>query len=423
MTEIYLDLLSAICGGLLIWGFIRKERIYQYPFIMGVIFTSFLLPQAYILVGDPGVTTSARAVERVIIFSCACAFMCWIGYQMKPNIKLLTRLNIPVDDKKVFQAGILLMGCGYLFTYLISRTDIQVAENGNWTGPVTIYYFFSKVIYIAFSIFALQLLKKFTLAKLLCALLSSLPILQLIILDGRRQPTMNFILVIGLSLWLARNRLPPRWLVASSIFVMAILIPLFGALRGGFWELVLSNDWNSLVTASQAAIAKLSTGNVLELRNAALLMDAAERVNTYGFGTGFWDSIVFQYVPGQLVGYDLKAALQFNNIENYNLYSFYGYSIPNGSTPTGIGDSFIEFSYFGCIIFAAIAYLFKMLWISSNKYRSITSQLLYIGLMSPAMLGLTHGIGRFVQEAIFQTLFISLVVFHARVKTGTRQPS
>lgn len=415
MAEIYLNLLILICFCLLVWGIIRPERVYQYPFFMGMIFISFLVPQAFALTKNPG-QVSQVALERVLLVSSTCAAACWIGYKLKPNKKWLVKLNITLDERKLFKAGIALMVMGYFFLFLINNTTAQIAANGNWTGPVTIYLFFYQVIYIAFGIFIFQTLKRPSVSNLIFTAITSVPLIQTVIVYGRRQPTMTLFVIIGVSFFIVRQYTPPRWIFITIILLITLLIPAFGLLRGNFWTLLFSGNWQEVLSLSQNAFNLLIKGDVLELRNAALLMDAAESTNRYGYGTGYWDSMIFQFVPGQIVGFDLKRLLQFNNFESYDLSTLYGYSIPNGSTITGIGDSFIEVSYFCCIIFAFIGYIFKNLWISSVYYGSTFSRLLYIGLISPAMVGLTHGTGRFLQEAIYQLIFVGLVTYYCRVK-------
>lgn len=416
MIEIYRDLLIIICICLLGWGVIRIERIYQYPFFMGSMFTSFILPQAFALIDNPGILRP-EAVENVLFMSCLCAAACWIGYSAKPNRKWLAKLNFVVDERKLFQAGIALMIQGLFFSFLLSRTPIQASESvgNNWTGPATIYTFFAQVINIAFAIFILQTLKQPKIINIICTLISGWPLLTSVLL-GRRQPTMTFLIIIGLSLWLVHRYIPPRWLVITSVLLITVLIPVLGELRGDFWNLVLSGKWQEIVSASQNAFETQQKGEILELRNAAVFIDASGKTGMYGYGSGWWDSIVFQYVPGQIVGYEFKNSLQFKLITQETLEKLYGYTIPTGSTPTGIGDSFTEFGYFGCLVFALIAYLFKNLWISSVYQQSTISRLLYMGLVSPAMVGLTHGMGRFWQEAIFQVFFTTLAVYYSKAK-------
>jgi hypothetical protein len=418
MIKIFLDLLVIISLGLLGWGVIRIERIYQYPFFMGSMFISFLLPQAFALVSNPG-PVSQEALERVLFMSCLCAAGCWIGNTFQPNQQWLAKLNIITDERKLFRAGIALMAQGYLFNFLLSRTAAQTAaHNGNWTGPATIYIFFVQVIYIAFAIFLLQFLKRPKVINFIFTIIAGWPTVQPILI-GRRQPTMTFIIIVGISFWLIYRYLPPRWFVISAIVLMTLIMPVIGILRDGFWNLVFSGNWEEVLSASQKAFESQQEGDILELRNAALLMDGVERTGLYGYGTRFWDDIIFQYVPGQIVGYDVKESLQFQIFKPELLNDLYGYSMPTGTTTTGVGDSFMEFSYLGFVCFILLAYIFKNLWISSVYHKSMISSILYMGLVSPAMVGLTHGLGRFLKEALFQVIFVTLVAFYSRVKPNS----
>ena len=426
MVEIYRNLLVIVCLGLLGWGLIRIERIYQYPFFMGVIFISFLVPQAFALVDNPG-KLDQESLERVLLMSSLCAASCWVGYQGKPNLKWLTKLQVDYDEKRLFQSAIFLTCIGYFCDFLIQTDTVTksvATAGGGWTGPSTIYIFFGQVIYIAFSIFLLEMLKKPSIQNIIFTLLAGWIPLQTV-LAGRRQPTMTFAIIIGLSFWLIRRYVPPRWLIILAIFLVTILIPAIGAMREGLWDALFSGQWQTILSTTEKAINSQQKGSILELRNAAFLIAATVHLNLYGFGAGWWDALIQILVPGQILGFGFKQSLQFNLLSNSNnsilvnpysgiLYDLYGYSWHPGTTPTGIGDSFAEFGYLGCLAFALIGYFFKNIWISACYYKSLFSSLLYISLISSAMVGLTHGIGRFLQEFIFRFGVIILLVFYSK---------
>lgn len=423
MAEIYRNLLVIICLGLLGWGLIRIERIYQYPFFMGVIFFSFLVPQAFALVDNPG-KLDQESLERVLLMSCLCAASCWFGYQGKPNLKWLTKLQVDYDERKLFQAAIFLTCIGYFCDFLI-RTDTVSkslgASGGALTGPSTIYIFFGQVIYIAFSIFLLEMLKKPSIQNIIFTLLAGWIPLQTV-LAGRRQPTMTFAIIVGLCFWLIRRYVPPRWLIILAIFLVTILLPALGAMRGGLWDALFSGQWQTILSTTEKAINAQQQGSILELRNAAFLIAATVHLNLYGFGAGWWDALIQILIPGQILGFGVKQSIQFNLLSNPNnptlgnsiLYDLYGYAWHPGTTATGIGDSFVEFGYLGCLSFALIGYFFNNLWVSAYYYKSLFSSLLYISLISSAMVALTHGIGRFLQEFIFNFSVIILVIFYSK---------
>ncbi|MBR8830455.1 MAG: hypothetical protein N5P05_000072 [Chroococcopsis gigantea SAG 12.99] len=413
MILLYRDIFTLICIGLLVWGFIRIERTYQYPFFMGSMFATFLLPQVYALVDNPGVV-SQSALEKVLLMSCLCAAACWFGYQIPMDVKLLKKLNIIVDEKKLLQGGFVLMGIGYFFYYLLSRTVIQISESagGTWTGPATIYYFFAQVLDIAFVIFILHLFKHFTFTNLIFAIAAGWMPFQAV-LGGRRQPTMTFLVTIGMALWIVYRLAPPRWLLIGSVALGAVLLPLIGELRSKFWELLFSGQWDQILAVAQQTSEAVQKGDILELRNAALFIDVVERKSLYGLGANWWDAIVFQYVPGQIVGFDFKQSLEFRLVTNSTLLQFYGYSLPVGTTITGVGDSFMEFGYLGCLAFAALACGFKYLWYSSVHDKNVLSAVFYIALLSPSMVALTHGIGRFWQEIIIKAIIVYILALYS----------
>jgi len=412
MAELYLYLLVAICACLLSWGLIRPERVYQYPFFMGGIFVSFILPQAFALVKNPG-PVSQQALERVLLMSCLCVAMCWLGYQLPVNKNFIKKLDISVDSRKLFHGGIVFVLIGYASAYLISRLPEAVQEDSQWTGIITIYAFFRSLIYPGFTILLLSTLQRPNLTKIiLTACASALP-LQLIIFYGRREATATFILTIGLSLYYFRRYVPPRWLALTLIVIALVAIPLTGAYRG----IAKTGDWSQLLELRPGENLKtfVEKGKTLELRNAALLMDAAVQTGQYGYGTDYWNSLVFRFVPAQLIGRDLKNALQIKlSKSKQDLKDLYNYTVHTGTTTTGIGDSFVQFDYLGCLFFLILSYLFKSLWISAIYKNSTVSQIFYVTLVAPALLSVTHGTVRFFPDLLFRFIFIGAVIIYSR---------
>ncbi|MGK7952406.1 MAG: hypothetical protein AB4368_27365 [Xenococcaceae cyanobacterium] len=421
MTEFYLSLFIIASISLIGWGLIYLERAYQYPFFMGSIFVSFIIPQAFVLYNNPEPATP-EALQRVFLMAFLCACMCWFGYQFSPDTKWLNKLNIEVNHKKLYQGGIFLLVIGMLAKYSIGYIDIERGGYSNgWTGTATILWFFSRLLYIALAIFLMEFLKQSNVKNFIFTSLAAYFPLMDIIYAGRRQPTMTFLLIIGLSFWFIRRSIPPRWFFVASVIAIIFLIPLFGANRQIVND-AINQNWEAIESSSKRATEILQENNYLELKNAAILIDASAKTGRYGYGTGYWDAIVFQFFPGQWFGHELKNALQLKwSLGHFK--NFFGYFMVPGSTNTGIGDAFAEFDYFGCLVFAAIGYLYKNLWVSANYHKSTFSRLLYIGLASPAMVTITHGTQRFVQEALFQLIFIGLIVYFAREKKIYKLPN
>jgi hypothetical protein len=421
LAYIYLYLFILICVATVGWSIIRLERIYQYPFFMASVFLSFILPQAFGLINTydnyRSVVTPA-IIAKTLLYSCMCAGMCWLAYQGQPNQKWLVRLNIPIDERKLFRAAIVLSAIGHLCTFLLSRIEIQrAAHNNNWTGPATILYFFSGVLYIALPIFLIITLIRPHWLNITLTVITAWPILQRVINGGRRQETVALVMIVVVSFFFVKRYIPPRWLFVGGIFLGAFIIPALGRLRGGFWTALFNGDWELLTSIAESSLDQVTeTGDILELRNAALIIDSTDVMNQYGYGTGLWDWIIFQFVPGQIVGFDVKESLQFKIGTMYDLETIYGYRWHTGTTDTGMGDSFSDFGYFGCLAFALMAFLFKNLWVAAAYRGSIIAAILYASLIDSAMIGVSHGIGRFVNEFIFKAGVVFLVAFFCRRK-------
>ena len=414
MAEFYLAIFITICVGLIFWGLVRIERAYQYPFFMGSMFVAFILPQAFVLYDNPE-PVSPGALQRLFLMASLCAFMCWLGYQFSPKTQWLNKLNISIDRSKLIHSGILLLVIGMLSKYSIGLVTIERDGHSNGlTGSATILWFFGRLLYIALAIFLMELLRRPNIQNFILTALAAYYPLRDIIYSGRRQPAMAFILLIGLCFWFIKRSLPPRIVFITAIAAIIFLIPLFGANRQIIND-VITQDWEAIESSSTRATEILQEKNSLELKNAAILMDAASRTGRYGYGTAYWDAVVFQFFPGQIFGRELKESLQLKLGLSHFKY-FWGYSVVPGSTNTGIGDAFAEFDYFGCLIFAVIGYFYKHLWVAANYYKSMFAQLLYIGLSSTAMVTITHGTQRFFQEFFFQLIFVGITIYYARKK-------
>lgn len=409
MADLYLWLLIIVCFLLLGWGLIRLERIYQYPFFMGGIFSTFILPQAIALSNNPG-PVSQQALERVLLMSILCAVMCWLGYQLPLSHKLIAKLGVSINSKKLLQGGIVFVLVGYICNYLISQLPEEIIQSSQWSGTITIYAFFRSLIYPGFAIILMSTLKRPTVTKLvLTSCAAAIPI-QLAVFYGRREPTATFILTVGLCLYFLRRYLPPRWLVFSVLIFTLVAIPLIGSYR----SIATSGNWSQLSELRPVGELQslIEEGKILELRNAALEMDAAIRTRQYAYGTDYWNNLIFRFVPAQIVGREIKEALQIK-LSNYNLQTQYNYSIPSGSTTTGIGDAFVQFDYLGCIFFLILASAFKHLWVAAVYKNNIASQVFYISLIGPAMLSVTHGTIRFLPDFLFRLIFIGIVFIYA----------
>jgi hypothetical protein len=156
---------------------------------------------------------------------------------------------------------------------------------------------------------------------------------------------------------------------------------------------------------------------ISELKNATALIAATEATGNYEFGAGYWNRMIFRFVPAQFFGKGFKDSLMIGGqMRDYGDFveEVLGFGLPPGSTVTGVGDSFNQFGYFGCLFFAALGYLFKTLWAAANHPNGTVAQILYTQVATSAMRALTHQTVDFLPGFIYGAIFIWAVAFYAK---------
>src|SRR5438094_939194 len=130
--------------------FVRPARVFEYPYFMAATFAAFISPQAYALFGHADYWPES-ALEATFLMCLLSLGACWVGYQVQPNPRFLRKIDFPLNPNRLLAGGILFVLCGFYFNYLINRLPTE-AKGASWTGIVTIYHFFSMLIYLGVGI-------------------------------------------------------------------------------------------------------------------------------------------------------------------------------------------------------------------------------------------------------------------------------
>jgi hypothetical protein len=242
-------------------------------------------------------------------------------------------------------------------------------------------------------------------------------------LFGRREPAAAFALIIGLSLYFCFRIKPARWIVLSGMAVGMMAIPATATYR----QFHLEKDWQNIgqINLLEKFRQYLSEESVLELRNAAMLIEATRQSGAYEWGAGYWNHVIFRYVPAQILGQEFKEGLKLKTrvelVERE--LGILGYANPVGSTVTGLGDSFQQFGYFGCLFFAALGVFFQWLWRSAIPETAILPRLLYILVCPSAMRAVTHWTLDFLPGFLYSAAFLSIAAWYAHRPTTSWAPT
>ncbi len=398
----------------------RPRLIYEYPYFMGATFTAFILPQAYALYGDQW---GGIYLRMTLLMCFLCVACCWIGYQRRPHPRLLEKFNIAIDLARFLQGGIVLVLLGSYFTYKFSTLAEEEELSTQLTGIGTVYLFFGGLVYPGFAIcFYCALKEKWITAWVATAGAAVIP-MQAALFYGRREPTVLFLMSVGLGIFFIKGKAAPRWAIIAAIVGAMLIIPSTSEYR----ELAREDPFAAFkeINFTEQFREALAPDAISELKNATALIAATEETGDYEFGAGYWNEIVFRFVPAQFFGSRFKSAFMISG-EHRDLsdfvYEVLGFRLPPGLTVTGMGDSFNQFGYFGCLFFAAVGYLFKTLWAAANRPNGIVAQILYIQITTSAMRAATHQTIDFLPAFIYGLIFIGAIAFYARERGAFAAP-
>ena len=429
MASVYLTIIVIVLAALFLQVARAPSLIFEYPYMMASVFAIFILPQAFSLIHFPG-RVSQHAIDSALLVTLLCLLAAILGYQVKPSMFIAKQLIIPVNEKRILHVSACFIVVGLTFFYLLMNIPIQTSEAGGWTGRATIYLFFAGLINPGLAMALSLLLRKKTFGRAtLTAVASLFPLYG--IYRGRREGAVLFILIVLLGLFFTKRKTPPRVAIFGGLFLFMLIIPAIGSYRN-IVQQVANETYgreykrtNFLAAVSNIHLYDnfvdfMSKESILELRNAAALIESTERFHKYQLGAGYWNNLVFRFVPAQLIGRERKQALMIGD-ESDKLQSkelLNGYVISTGTTPTGIGDSFMEFGWFGCLFYAFLAIAFRTAWVVAFKHNGLFAQLLYLLVCTSGMRSVTHGTVDFLPGLIFNFTFLRLGMFYAAERRG-----
>lgn len=423
MSDLYLILLGGGIALILCGVLVRSERIFEYPYFMAAVFTGFILPQAFSLLRFPG-KVGRDAVEGVMLMSCLCLAACVVGYMAKPSLWVIRKISRPIIPARMLHVGVVFVLCGYVFGFLLSQIQLEFnVERGGMTGLGTIYLFFSSLKYPGLAIALSMVLQQVTMPRVVLLVLAMVSPIGEVILGGRREPAVALGMITLFTLYFYRGKKPSRILIFGALLLAMLAIPATGVYR----NLMAEGDIKQLRRLDLVGNFKDYFGkeSVLELRNAAAIIETRRRYGGYEYGAGYWNQMVFRFVPAQIVGKNAKDALVIGGtVEDlFKRYSEMGYEFSIGSTPTGMGDSFRQFGWFGCLFFALLGWFFRSAWIAAVQPNAMFAQLLYLLICTSAMRALTHQTVDFLPGFTYQFLFLWAGLLYAadRGKRGQAQ--
>lgn len=398
-----MDLFALILYGggnlcMVLYYFAGKGRFYQFPFWAGVLALGWAFPQALGLLKQD-LYLPEGAYARGMFFATLCSLALWAGFAMavKREPSPASWLKAAFDVSKLFYAGAFLCAFGFFFQWKLTTLPEEMLAATQWSGAPVKYLFLGSVFKFGFiTLWLIYLRERKLIAPriLLFIVPSLLLMLNAAVLLGRRAEMMNTFSYIVVGLWFSRRLSIPRWFLVAGLVFGLVLVNAIGVYRA----IMLRSEKEGLASrlkeaanADYLSVAEQKTqSSSAELKNYVYYLKSYDDASLFDYGKVHWNLLVFNYVPGQIVGRDLKNALMFN-MKSYTEHAMedYGYIGFTGSTSTGYLDAYGSFGWLGFVKFWLVG------WIMGLLYRhamdgAFLAQLLYIYALSTAMHVVTH---------------------------------
>lgn len=389
------------------------NKTIEAPFWYSVVYLFWFIPQVY--EGMESNSVDNNILILLLSFTLLCNLFAFLGWSVGIRIKSKENnnfiLNQNITGKWLFFSGVL----GFLayLVVLFMLPSAQVEYGGALTGPITILFFVSTILIIHFSLAVYNFLEFRTLKAALYLVPGAVYFINSIILHGRRAAIMNFIFIFMGTLYFKYSYRISR----IGLLVVIMLGAMF--IRGiGEYREIMSNDDRDISSFSLVQSYKNSVNadiNTKEVIYGAYLIESVYQSGDYSYGALIWNRVINQFVPGQLVGANIKRLLLFEGETLNGLDVFYRTS---GLTSTGYYDSFHSFSFMGCVLFFIIFFVCGRIYVNALS-GCVYYQLFYMTSLTQLLHVITHSTTHYLIDIIRFFMFFGVFVYlsNKRFKT------
>ena len=399
MNYLLLSIFIFQCAYLVYWGLKKPQRMYEYPFLFGLVLVGIFALQIIGLINSGSIELSI--ITPLLLMINLCTLAVYLGYvKGRKEFKLL---RWEFDYKRLLISSFILSVVGGYFYFLYSRLPAQYIT-GLVSGIAVIYNFFGMALFYGFTIALLLYLKNKSKIALVLVCLDSLVYFDRIFIIGRRAEAFEFVFAILLSLWFVKKIIIPRKLLLTG-FIIGLL---FLYSTADYRKITLESNeiyWEDLFDLPLVEKLEyiLNNGGA-ETETAAYEIAGTEIKRDFDFGTFQWNRLIHTYIPSYLFGYQFKEALMIK-LGTDAAFKEYRFVKAASTARTGFTDAFQSFWYFGFIIFFIIAFILSKIYKTAMS-GNIAYQVFYIAILSDALLIITHSTTYFFMPWLHIFLFL-----------------
>jgi len=420
MESIAFWALVVTSAGVLAAGFLRPNGYMQVPFWVAAVYLGWAIPQLWYM-RQVYRTSAEDHLATLHIFCLFCLLATIAGWYWGVRSGKGRAIREVVTDDMLVRICVVITIIVCLMTIGIAVRPREEWAGPIWSGPLAIMNFFRelKLVSLFLSLY-LVAKRRNTLTIALVVIHIALYVPAAVLLFRRRAMLELFTCTI-LALWFARRTVMPRVMIAAAIPAGMLVVFAVASLRDMSDAYTTDARWLTLSEVSSvdfwAATPFTNENNASEMTNALRMVRFADDHGVHTYGGATWNRIVHLWVPAQLVGEEGKRNLKVDYELPQRIVDTYNEQNRIGSTPTGMGEAYLEFGFLGALFFAAMGFVTGRWWSRAHR-GSRTAMVLYaIGL--PLAMHMPAAYAFY----FFNSIALSVLVFLILVSRMKQQPA
>ena len=394
----------------LLWGLRDTRRVVEAPFLYAVGMTVLMLPQYYIAAAQWWrVPDEAYWVYSIMVLISSIAF--YVGYFTQPR-KIRgrrQRVRWKINDDRLFKFGLIVGAIGSFGSIKLW----QMGEVEVWRGWAVYWVTLSKLSVAAVFMVMISYAQSRRPARLLAALMLSVFPLIAVLEAGRRSMTilLPLMYIVPLYLYNPRWRVP-RWSIITAGVLLFIVVYAFPYWRQHFaTDGIVSSIQGRPLTSILTEMFSKEEHKTFETIDSMIMTGAYYHVGNYrwGFFT-VYNLLVELYIPGGLIGRDLKESLFIGQGLGVEwIRDVYNIDVAYYTGKSAYAELFSEFSFFGALLFFAVGRVYRRARdsvVQDQDGRAIIFTCLFIAI--PATLPWSQFLyGLATQLPVFAVMFLA----------------
>ena len=256
--------------------------------------------------------------------------------------------------------------------------------------------------------------------------------LEAVIFSGRRSPAAFLALMVLTGLWFSRKiKIPVVAIVFCGVcfFMFVMNVGIYRSLVLGSegdvdWRKVRSEVFDVRKTIKQFSNdGNGKGGGETDALNGMVASSAVFNSFHYDYGLIGWNTLVFGYVPGQLVGHKFKQSLMIDvNSASETAYEEYEYKLDVGSCVPGYAHLFASFGFFGAVFMYFFGRFARMVWLQAES-GNLLAQIVHFACAPVYLRFGGGGLWPQLNAVIFWIIFLLPILMFARERSTEHELS